>query len=405
MTDVFIDLRTLSFVLMLVTALMASVMFVIWKTQKTYPGVGYWTIANLVAAIAFLLIALRGSWPEFISVVAGSTLAVASLAIAYEGNRRFRELAPNYGVSVGITAANAVVLIFFTYLVPDIFARIAVVSAALVVIAFACFRIFWSAPQPRDHTLPYRIVSVTYLAFAAVMAGRVIATYAFSDLAEFYTPDWIQSVFFMSFIVFAIIWTFNYVILNNERLQTELRGAEAELVKLATTDYLTGLANNRAFFEFAEGEMKRSRRHRFPMTLVVFDLDHFKVVNDTYGHAAGDLALKSVADLCRKIIRQNDLVARIGGEEFAMVLTHADLARGRVVAENFRAALEHLEIDHEGVRIPVTASFGVAELRPSDSVSSLLGRADENLYRAKSEGRNRIGTEAGTNGLKLIVRR
>src|SRR5690606_36609045 len=90
MTDVFIHLRTLSVVLMLVTALMASVMFVIWKTQKTYPGVGYRTVANLVAAGGFLLIALRGGWPEIVSVIAGSSLAVASLAIAYEGNRRFR---------------------------------------------------------------------------------------------------------------------------------------------------------------------------------------------------------------------------------------------------------------------------------------------------------------------------
>jgi diguanylate cyclase (GGDEF)-like protein len=405
MTDVFIDLRTLSFVLMLVTALMASVMFVIWKTQKTYPGVGYWTVANLVAAGAFFLIALRGSWPEIISVIAGSSLAVASLAIAYEGNRRFRGLDPQYWLSAGVVVVNALVLAFFTYAFPDLFARIAVVSGSLFVIALACFLLFWRAPQPQHHKLPYRLVSLTYLAFAAVMAVRIAATYAYSDLYEFFTPDWIQSVLFMSFIVFAIIWTFNYVILNNERLHTELRTAEAELVKLATTDYLTGLANNRAFFEFAVSEIKRSRRHRFPMTLVVFDLDLFKNINDTYGHAAGDLVLKELADLTRRIIRQSDLVARIGGEEFAMILTHADLARGRVVAENFRYALEHSEFVYEGVRIPVTASFGVAEMRPSDTVSSLLTRADENLYQAKAEGRNRIGADSGTNGLRLISRR
>ena len=405
MTDVFIDLRTLSFVLMLVTALMASVMFVIWKTQKTYPGVGYWTIANLVAAGGFLLIALRGSWPELISVIAGSSLAVASLAIAYEGNRRFRGLDPLYRLSVGVVIANALVLVFFTYLFPDLLARIAVVSAALLVIALACFLLFWRAPQPKHHTLPYRLVALTYLAFAAVMGARIAATYAYSDLPEFFTPDWIQSVFFMSFIVFAIVWTFNYVILNNERLHTELRTAETELVKLATTDYLTGLANNRAFFEFAQAEIKRSRRHKFPMTLVVFDLDLFKNINDTYGHSAGDLVLKELAGLSRRIIRENDIVARIGGEEFAMVLTHADLARGRVVAENFRSALENLDIVYEGVKIPVTASFGVAEMRPSDTVSSMLTRADENLYQAKADGRNRIESDSGTNGLRLISRR
>src|SRR5690606_5821638 len=333
------------------------------------------------------------------------SLAVASLAIAYEGNRRFRGLDPKYWLSMGVVAGNALVLIFFTYALPDLFARIAVLSGSLCVIAFACFLLFWRVPQPKDHTLPYRLVSLTYLAFAGVMAARIAATYAYSDLIEFYTPDWIQSVFFMSFIVFAIVWTFNYVILNNERLHTELRMAETELVKLATTDYLTGLANNRAFFEFAQAEIKRSRRHKFPMTLVVFDLDLFKNINDTYGHSAGDLVLKELAGLSRRIIRENDIVARIGGEEFAMVLTHADLARGRMVAENFRSALEHSDFKYEGIRLPVTASFGVAEMRPSDTVSSLLTRADENLYQAKAEGRNRIGSDSGTNGLRLISRR
>ncbi|HSI87504.1 MAG TPA: hypothetical protein VK918_00475, partial [Pyrinomonadaceae bacterium] len=196
MTDVFIDLRTLSFVLMLVTALMASVMFVIWKTQKTYPGVGYWTVANLVAAGGFLLIALRGSWPEVVTVIAGSSLVVASLAVAYEGNRLFRGLTPQYRLSAGVVALNALLLAFFTFAFPDLFARIAVVSGSLFVIAFACFLVFWRVPQPKDHRLPYRLVSLTYLAFAAVMAARIAATYAYSDLPEFFTPDWIQSVFF-----------------------------------------------------------------------------------------------------------------------------------------------------------------------------------------------------------------
>ena len=402
MSHVFIDIRTLTFVLMIVTGLMASMMFVFWRTQKTYPGVGYWALSNLSAAAGFFLIGLRGTAPEALTVVLGNTLAIGTLALAYEGNRRFRALTPNYFASFGIPAALAIVLAFFTYAVPDLNSRILAMSAAASLLAFLSVLVFWRPTARERKSVPFLIVGITYFVYGLIMTARIGVTYALSDVNELFSPDWMQSIFFITFIVFAVVWTFNYVILNNERLHEELSAAEEVLVKLATTDYLTGLANNRAFFEFASAEIKRSRRHGIPMTLIVFDLDHFKEINDTHGHAAGDRVLMAVAMLCTRITRQNDIMARIGGEEFGLLLTHADSRRGRMVAEQLRKALEGLELDHNGTPIRITASFGVAGLRKTDTLATLLDRADENLYQAKTDGRNRVAAESGDKRLRLL---
>jgi diguanylate cyclase (GGDEF)-like protein len=402
MSHIFIDIRTLAFVLMLVTGLMAAMMFVFWRTQKTYPGVGYWALSNLSAAAGFFLIALRSAAPEIFTVVLGNTLAIGTLALAYEGNRRYRALTPNYFASLGIPAALGIVLAFFTYAVPDLNSRIIAVSAAAGLLAFLSVLVFWRPSARERKSVPFLIGGITYFVYGVIMTGQIGVAYALSDMNDLFTPDRIQSIFLMTFIVFAVVWTFNYVILNNERLHEELGAAEEVLVRLATTDYLTGLANNRAFFEFASAEIKRSRRHGIPMTLIVFDLDHFKAINDTHGHAAGDHVLRAVATLCTRITRQNDIMARIGGEEFGLLLTHAEPRRGRMVAEQLRKALEGLELDHNGTPIRITASFGVAGLRRSDTLATLLDRADENLYQAKADGRNRVAAESGDKPLRLL---
>ncbi|WP_299311753.1 sensor domain-containing diguanylate cyclase [uncultured Halomonas sp.] len=135
-------------------------------------------------------------------------------------------------------------------------------------------------------------------------------------------------------------------------------------------------------------ERKRDQeRIRRPMAVVMYDLDHFKRVNDTYGHQVGDEVLKVTAGLINATIRQVDIHARWGGEEFMVLLPEADLAEGLASAERLRQAIERHRFDHRG---PVTASFGVAALGPRDTIGALLKRADDALYQAKHAGRNRV---------------
>ena len=167
---------------------------------------------------------------------------------------------------------------------------------------------------------------------------------------------------------------------------------EGELVRLANIDPLTSLQSRRYFLEVAELEFSRFRRHHNPVAIVYFDLDHFKLVNDTYGHIIGDYLLKQVGVTCRKLFRTNDSVGRIGGEEFAALLPDTNLLGAEIVAERLLTLFNEIEIDaaDKGI-VKTTASFGVSEFRESDTnLEMVFSRADKALYQAKRDGRNRV---------------
>jgi len=169
--------------------------------------------------------------------------------------------------------------------------------------------------------------------------------------------------------------------------KAELLRAREQMRHFAEHDDLTGLWNHRIIVERLQQEVDRSRRERTPVSVIVVDLDHFKSVNDTYGHPAGDLVLKEVAAIFQRSVRSYDWVGRYGGEEFLLILPGSGLTGARIRAENLRVAVQWAHI-HDGHRaIPVTASFGVACGFPSH-YEGLIQAADVALYRAKDNGRN-----------------
>ena len=164
---------------------------------------------------------------------------------------------------------------------------------------------------------------------------------------------------------------------------------ELELMRLAATDALTGLPNRRYFTEAANLEVERVKRFGVAASFVMIDLDHFKAVNDTYGHAVGDEALRCVTKICKKPLRQIDVFARIGGEEFVIMLPGTNEAGAVTVAEKLRFALSKNPVQSGENRFHMTACFGVAEVGAGDKCSDdCLSRADTALYAAKRQGRN-----------------
>jgi len=155
-------------------------------------------------------------------------------------------------------------------------------------------------------------------------------------------------------------------------------------------DALTGLRNRRSFLEAWEEALQRSRRSGKPMSLVLGDLDHFKRINDTHGHACGDAVLRAVAQAIRSSVRAQDVVSRWGGEEFMLLLPDTDLAGARHVAESTRLATSALRVEHAGSSFEVTLSLGVCEHRPERSMEETIAEADAALYQAKQEGRDRV---------------
>lgn len=172
----------------------------------------------------------------------------------------------------------------------------------------------------------------------------------------------------------------------------ELRSKVDELTSLVRTDLLTGLANFRHFIVVMDQEMERTRRTALPMALVMLDLDHFKKINDTYGHGIGNDVLAHVARLISGSVRLLDVPCRYGGEEFAIVLPNTDLRGSVVFAERLRTLIETTPLMVEGHEIALTASFGIEvyDLTQTATTDEVIERADSYLYQAKQEGRNRI---------------
>jgi diguanylate cyclase (GGDEF)-like protein len=178
------------------------------------------------------------------------------------------------------------------------------------------------------------------------------------------------------------------VALENARLHDVVQ-------RQAITDDLTGLVNRRRFKEVLEAEIERARRFGEPLAIILADLDDFKRINDMFGHQVGDVVLRSFADLLRSHVRDVDVAGRIGGEEFAILLPGTDAGDAATVAERMRHSLSALQLPvSDGPAVHMTSSFGIAQLGTSDSADDLLRASDEALYRAKSEGKNRIAKSA-----------
>ena len=169
----------------------------------------------------------------------------------------------------------------------------------------------------------------------------------------------------------------------------------ATLQQQAITDALTQLHNKRHFSSSLETEMERTRRGQQPTSLILVDLDHFKSINDTFGHPVGDRVLIAAASILKSELRMIDIPCRYGGEEFAIILPSTPILTAIQVAERLRSVLANAEIDANGNRLSITASFGVACFYPEQKTTptSLLERADAKLYEAKNQGRNRVSAE------------
>ncbi len=171
----------------------------------------------------------------------------------------------------------------------------------------------------------------------------------------------------------------------------ELAAANTKITQLMNTDPLTGLSNRRQMTELLETELSKARRHDYPLSAVMMDIDHFKSINDTFGHDGGDRVLAGIAQTMRSMCRKEDIVARFGGEEFILILPGSPASSALECAERIRKAIQNSPF--EGIPRQVTASFGVSLFSKDDTQDSLLKRADNALYQAKTSGRNRVELE------------
>lgn len=243
--------------------------------------------------------------------------------------------------------------------------------------------------------LPHR---ADYAVSRRVLAGIFTfgAAFALFRLAFFLLPDgkpianviddsnWINIVTPMMAGILPVVGTTAFLLMCSERLRRQWERA-------ASTDYLTGLANRRTLAAAGEQRFRAARVGKRPLTVAIVDIDHFKSVNDRFGHEIGDQALKHVADLLEQNCRADELPGRQGGEEFVVVMSDTDGDSALSAGERLRQAVESHPFPIKGTNLPISISVGIAQATPADdNFDQLLGRADAALYRAKSRGRNRV---------------
>ncbi|MBU1406299.1 MAG: GGDEF domain-containing protein [Proteobacteria bacterium] len=186
-------------------------------------------------------------------------------------------------------------------------------------------------------------------------------------------------------------YSFNWMVEQLDAYRQRILGQNRELERLATTDPLTGVYNRRYFMDFATKEFLRSQRYSHVFSAIQMDIDHFKKINDTHGHAVGDEVIKAFTVMCQEVLRESDMLGRVGGEEFSIILPETDRAGALIVAERIRRAIADLKVYADDHVVRFTVSIGLTSLRQDDAgIEAVLRRADEALYLAKNGGRNKV---------------
>jgi len=366
---------------MLVVMLTSSVLMatILWFAYagRFRDGLAAWTTSLWAQALAWLLFAARGAVPDVVSIALANSLLVVTALLQLAAIAEFRK--------------RPVASRLFWFVPPAVFAaflamidesRLQGVASDLVygsanlLIALAVLK------QPPGDALRARWLLAACYALAATTLV-VKAGMAPDGLGHAPTAHSYHGFFYLGPYALIIAGSFAFLLMQKER-------SDEESSRLATTDPLTGVFNRRTFIELAEQELARSHRAGTPLSIMMLDLDHFKRVNDTFGHLAGDDVLVAFTRLVRDCVRRGDLVVRYGGEEFCVLLPATTLAAAAALAERIRAACAAQPLT--GRAFKVTVSIGLAAYAGgrAANLNDLLARADEALYRAKDGGRNQV---------------
>ena len=378
-----LDVRTVVVVLLLVQLLMSATLLLDLRSGRA-PGLLRWNLGLGLFAVGWLLIVLRSVVPPLAGVAAAHALLLAGLCSQYAALLEFggRRVPPWL---VPVPAA-----LLFLALVPlvDRYAGMTLLvssvhSGAFLALALVLVRLGAQAG-------PVRWLSggILVLAALAIMARAIDIWQHPAATPDLFTASALHAFGFIMLLAVTVSTAFSFLVMQR-------RSAEARVRHLAMHDGLTDLYNRRALVELSERELARARRAGSPTAVLMLDLDHFKRINDAYGHAAGDRVLVDFAARLRDGLRAGDLAGRYGGEEFSVVLPATGEAAAAVVAERICAAVAARPLGD--LEVATTASIGVAASAPGEcGIEALLDRADRALYSAKQAGRNRVALSAET---------
>lgn len=396
-----LDPRTLLFSLIVTNALTVLSLFiaVVGTDKEKRDGMGKWAVAMLLETLTWTLIAARGVVPDVMSVVVANGLKAASHALILAAICEFqRRTLPRWQYFVPVVLT----LVMSAILIDDIKGRFVwdgvIFGFQMVLIA----RVLLSDQETRAGRA-WRLMFAGVATILLVLVARAaVALFGHGELAQPLGNVAIQPVQLLAYIAVmatALLGSIGFVLMVKER-------TDREIMLLAMTDSLTQIPNRRALMDYAKRTL--ARRNGSSMALMMLDVDHFKLINDTYGHPMGDKVLRKIASQLSGRLRGHDLLGRYGGEEFCIIAPDTDAAGALTLAETLREAIAAMVFSTENGEMTVTISIGVSLCASGAEceLKEILAEADDALYAAKQTGRNKVvcfGVENELEQAEIIV--
>jgi diguanylate cyclase (GGDEF)-like protein len=376
-----LDVPTLFIVSIFVTTLLGLFLLFAWAQDRSIRALAWWGVAYLIAGVSVAVYTVQDSLSNALSLAIGNALLFLACGVIWSGARLFHghDVKPFLMFAGAIAWLTALTIPGFA---DSIMARVAVSSVA---IAGYTLLTAWELWGGRKERLLSRWPAMAVLALHGIVFLSPIPIVLLSSsenrFSDF-TGGWF-AIFALETLLYAIATAFIILTMAKERSERIHRTA-------ATIDPLTEIFNRRALLEAGRRVLGRLAWDKQPVSVLMFDLDHFKKINDRFGHAVGDRALQVFARTAAARLRATDIIGRLGGEEFAAILPGTSLLAAAVAAERVRSAFQETAVEIDGLPIGGTVSIGAAVTEDVDGdIDALLAQADRALYAAKAAGRNR----------------
>ena len=376
------DIRTLIIVLLAQVSLLGALAIYFGVRQGGTRAVGIWGTGLLIVAVGYAAIALRGVIADVFSITLANTLLMGANLFFYRALRVFNRRSVDDPLGLAALVATTILIYVFSEIYPNLGVRVVVVSV-ISGLLFLRNALELRGDAPAELRVSKRFMEGVYWLVFGLMVFRVAANLHRPGV-DLMAPSVSQSIFFVMVLLLTTAGSFGM-------FWMEIQYLHLELARQAARDSLTGMLNRRSFMGELERELARVRRGGTMLSLAIFDLDHFKNLNDTWGHPAGDEVLRGIAASMQASIRQPDILGRYGGEEFALLMPDTDSEMALRVAERIRIAVQLSGVEWNGQRLSITLSGGIAAFAVHGvTADALIAAADAALYEAKRGGRNRI---------------
>ncbi len=392
-----LDMHTLWIWMVLAEGLFALLLGVVWSVRRAEPALAYWALASLSLSLGCLGISLRGQLPDWLSIGLANLLFSLSWSLRWAGLRRFAQQPLRLVWVLGPPLLIGLAFQLRNWLHLETSTRVALV--ALFSGVYAVLMIVDALRAQRQERLVMRSVIIGISVLGVLFEiGITLINLGGGPTQHFLAQNLANATVLLSLLVVSSLYGLSCFLMVFER-------HEGRLVRDATVDSLTNVLNRAGFGELASRQLQRNFRDSQPLSVLVMDLDHFKKVNDTHGHEAGDAVLRAFAQAARAALRPTDLLARAGGEEFWALLPQCALTEAERSAQRVCDGFRRVRVSHGDQHIAATVSIGVAAVNlATETIQAALARADQALYAAKHKGRDRFVTaDAAPSGLHAVT--